>query len=60
MLVSHRLSALRDADRIVVLADGRVAEQGSHDELVRAGGEYARLFALQASGYVDEPAEVSP
>ncbi len=64
VLVSHRLSALRDADRIVVLAGGRVAEEGSHAELVRAGGEYARLFALQASGYVDAPAgdpvEVAP
>ena len=55
LLVSHRLSAVRDAGLIVVLAGGRVVEQGSHDELVDADTEYARLFALQASGYADEP-----
>ncbi|WP_066938034.1 ABC transporter ATP-binding protein [Microtetraspora fusca] len=51
LLVSHRLGAVRDADRIVVLSDGQIAEQGRHDELTAAGGIYARLFALQASGY---------
>jgi len=54
LLVSHRLSALRSADTIAVLSDGRIAEQGSHDALMAAGGEYARLFTLQASGYQDE------
>jgi ATP-binding cassette, subfamily B, bacterial len=57
LLVSHRLGAVRDADLIVVLADGRIAERGSHDDLLRTGGAYARLFALQASGYRSEPAE---
>ncbi|HEX4721804.1 MAG TPA: ABC transporter ATP-binding protein [Pseudonocardiaceae bacterium] len=52
LLISHRLSALRDADLIVVLDDGRVVERGTHDELTNAGGRYARLFAMQASGYV--------
>jgi ATP-binding cassette subfamily B protein len=51
LLVSHRLGVLREADQIVVLAGGRITEQGGHDELIRADGEYARLFALQASGY---------
>jgi ATP-binding cassette subfamily B protein len=51
ILISHRLSAVRDADRLVVLADGVVAEQGTHDELMAAGGPYAELFTLQASGY---------
>jgi ATP-binding cassette subfamily B protein len=51
LLVSHRLGAVRDADRIVVLADGTVVEDGDHDTLLRAGGRYARLFALQAQGY---------
>ncbi len=51
LLISHRLSAVRDADRIVVLKDGRVAEQGSHDALMALDGEYARLFTLQANGY---------
>jgi ATP-binding cassette subfamily B protein len=55
LLISHRLGAVRDADRIVVLAGGEVAEQGSHDELVAADGVYAELFRLQADGY-REPA----
>ncbi|MFF9571716.1 ABC transporter ATP-binding protein [Streptomyces sp. NPDC014685] len=54
LLVSHRLGALRDADSIVVLADGRVVEQGDHAALMAAEGAYARLFLLQASGYQDE------
>ncbi|MFG3115608.1 ABC transporter ATP-binding protein [Streptomyces sp. NPDC048197] len=51
LLISHRLSAVRDADRIVVLKDGLIAEQGSHDALMALDGEYARLFTLQATGY---------
>ncbi|WP_026412650.1 ABC transporter ATP-binding protein [Actinomadura oligospora] len=51
LLISHRLSAVRDADRVVVLEDGRVTEQGTHDTLLAADGGYARLFRLQASGY---------
>ena len=53
LLVSHRLGAVRDAHQIVVLADGVVAERGTHDELMRLDGEYARLFSLQATGYQD-------
>ncbi|MFI2759476.1 ABC transporter ATP-binding protein [Streptomyces echinatus] len=51
LLVSHRMGALRDADDIVVLSGGVVVERGSHIELMAYGGEYARLFGLQASGY---------
>jgi ABC-type bacteriocin/lantibiotic exporter with double-glycine peptidase domain len=42
---------LRGVDRIVVLGEGRVTEKGKHEELLTAGGEYARLFSLQAKGY---------
>ena len=51
VLISHRFSTVRMADRIVVLADGKVEEQGTHAQLMRNGGRYAELFELQASGY---------
>lgn len=51
LLISHRLSAVRDADTVVALADGAVAERGTHAELLAADGLYAHLFHLQASGY---------
>ena len=51
VLVSHRFSTVRMADLIVVVADGRVLEVGSHDELMRAGGLYAELYGLQARAY---------
>jgi ATP-binding cassette subfamily B protein len=51
VIISHRFSTVRMADRILVLADGRVEEEGSHDELLAAGGRYAELFELQAAGY---------
>jgi ATP-binding cassette, subfamily B, bacterial len=51
VIISHRFSTVRMADRIVVLNEGRVVEEGSHDELVAHGGLYAELFALQAEGY---------
>jgi ATP-binding cassette subfamily B protein len=51
LLISHRLGAVRDADRIVVLDGGVVAEQGTHADLLACGGTYARLFGLQAAGY---------
>ncbi len=54
LLVSHRLSALRDADQILVLEAGRIAERGTHDQLMTAAGSYARLFALQAQAYQDD------
>jgi ATP-binding cassette subfamily B protein len=53
LLISHRLGALRDADRLVVLSDGRVEQEGTHDELLTRGGGYAQLFRLQAAGYRD-------
>lgn len=51
LLISHRLSSVRDASVIYVLSGGRLTEQGTHGELMAAGGEYRRLFLLQASGY---------
>src|SRR5580658_3371060 len=51
LLISHRFSTVRMADRIVVLQDGRIAEQGSHRQLLALGGQYAAMFELQASGY---------
>jgi ATP-binding cassette subfamily B protein len=51
LVISHRFSTVRIADRIAVIDDGRVSELGSHEELLRAGGKYARLFELQAAGY---------
>ena len=51
VLISHRFSSVRMADRIVVLADGTVEAVGTHGELLAAGGRYAELFELQAAGY---------
>jgi ATP-binding cassette subfamily B protein len=51
ILVSHRFSTVRMADLILVIADGRVAEAGSHEELIRHDGIYAELYELQAAAY---------
>jgi ATP-binding cassette subfamily B protein len=51
VLISHRFSSVRMADRILVLADGRVEAQGTHEELMAQQGRYAELFELQAAGY---------
>jgi ATP-binding cassette subfamily B protein len=51
LLISHRFSTVRMADRIVVLENGRIAEEGSHQQLVALGGRYSGMFELQASSY---------
>ena len=51
ILISHRFSSVRMADRILVLADGKVEASGTHAELMEQGGRYAELFELQAAGY---------
>lgn len=58
VVVSHRFSTIRMADRILVLSDGAVTEAGSHGELMALGGRYAELYNLQASGYRSDMAAV--
>ena len=52
VLISHRFSTVRMADRIVFLEHGKVLEMGSHEELLAHGGKYKELFELQAKGYL--------
>ena len=51
LLISHRFSSVRMADRILVLADGKVEASGTHEQLMAQGGRYSELFELQAQGY---------
>lgn len=53
IIVTHRIGAARFADRIIVMKQGRIVEQGKHDELVSIGGEYQRLFKAQEQWYID-------
>ena len=51
LIISHRLGSARLADRVVFLKNGRVIEEGTHNELIEAGGAYSELFAMQAEWY---------
>ncbi|KKR30090.1 hypothetical protein A2715_04220 [Candidatus Woesebacteria bacterium RIFCSPHIGHO2_01_FULL_39_32] len=51
ILISHRFSTVRKADRILVVDNGKIIEQGNHEELIKKEGEYAHIFSLQAKGY---------
>lgn len=55
--ISHRLASTRFCDRVAMFADGRMIEYGSHDELMEKGGEYARMFEMQAQYYQEEQKE---
>ena len=57
LLISHRFSTVRMADHIAVLEDGRITEQGSHDDLIARSGTYARLYAMQAERYLESASE---
>jgi ATP-binding cassette subfamily B protein len=59
LYISHRFSTVRRADRIVVLDEGAIAESGTHEELMRAGGHYSEMFLLQAEAYTDAPVAVT-
>jgi len=59
-VVAHRLSTIRDADHIVVMEEGQIVEQGTHQELLDAGGAYHRLYAAQFSGAVVQDEELAP
>ena len=51
LIISHRFPVARLADHIVVIEQGRIQEEGTHQELTKLGGRYANLFELQAKGY---------
>jgi ATP-binding cassette subfamily B protein len=54
-VIAHRLSTIRDADLILVMEDGRIVEQGHHDELIALDGAYAALYNSQFTGADEEP-----
>jgi ATP-binding cassette subfamily B protein len=57
LVIAHRLATVRDADEIVVLQQGRIVEQGPHDDLIARNGLYARLYASSHGSFDDLPGE---
>jgi ATP-binding cassette subfamily B protein len=55
MVIAHRLATIRGADRIIVLQDGEIIETGSHDELMKLGGLYSRLYRMNYASFDDIP-----
>jgi ATP-binding cassette subfamily B protein len=54
IVIAHRLSTIQKMDRILVLDNGKVIEEGSHQELLARGGTYAKLWAHQSGGFIEE------
>jgi ABC-type multidrug transport system fused ATPase/permease subunit len=54
IVIAHRLSTIQKMDRIIVMDDGKIVEQGSHKELLRANGSYAKLWAHQSGGFIED------
>jgi ABC-type multidrug transport system fused ATPase/permease subunit len=54
IIIAHRLSTIMNADRIIVMKEGKIIETGSHSELINQSGEYRKLWKLQKGGYIKE------
>ena len=55
MFISHRLASTRFCDRIILLENGKIAEEGTHEELLARGKTYAKLFEIQSKYYAESP-----